>query len=571
MTTNGAPERADAETSPPPAPPSGSNMALRPSPAPNDSMEDVTPESDAPRPFPFLNPAGDPDHLADHLLVVYNSRDSDSKALASYYAQRRKIPLERVLPIACSLEEEITRTEYDETIRQPILGYLFQHHWMDRQPETVRLRNQSLNLLTATRNDIWAIVLMRGVPLKIAASSAFQSGMQTNPELSTNAAAVDSELALLPVFGLPLGGFVPNPFYDTSNSGELRAGPELATRLILVTRLDGPTPACVRRMIDDTLEAETHRLAGEAVIDSRGLTDVKIVYTLGDIWLRGARDLLTDDGWSVMFDARNETIPATDPLDHVALYFGWYTTNANGPWITPPERFVPGAIACHLHSYSADTVRSTTRNWVGPLLENGAAATMGSVYEPYLVLLPHLDIFTRRLLDGDSFAEAAYASQIGLSWMVTAVGDPLYRPFQEPIEEALAAAGPGPSDRRDWLLLQKVQLELALHPVSDSAALQAAFELPGAGALVYERLGDLLQKMTDPRAPEAAEKAYEHALRLTVEPLDSIRIGLKLAQYEVSRNEDARAEDELRLLLELYPADAPRFGVSEGLVPTGGK
>ena len=34
---------------------------------------------------------------------------------------------------------------------------------------------------------------------------------------------------------------------------------------------------------------------------------------------------------------------------------------------------------------------------------------MGNVYEPYLALTPHLDVFTKRLLDGDSFAEAAYA------------------------------------------------------------------------------------------------------------------------------------------------------------------
>ena len=89
-------------------------------------------------------------------------------------------------------------------------------------------------------------------------------------------------------------------------------------------------------------------------------------------------------------------------------------------------------------------MRSTTQNWVGPLIAHGADATMGCVYEPYLALTPHVDIFTRRLLDGDSFAEAAYACQPGLSWMTTVVGDPLYQPFQTPDRggDRRRAAGP---------------------------------------------------------------------------------------------------------------------------------
>ena len=41
--------------------------------------------------------------LASHLLVVYNTADADSKALAQYYASVRNIPAERVLGITLSL------------------------------------------------------------------------------------------------------------------------------------------------------------------------------------------------------------------------------------------------------------------------------------------------------------------------------------------------------------------------------------------------------------------------------------------------------------------------------------
>jgi hypothetical protein len=360
---------------------------------------------------------------------------------------------------------------------------------------------------------------------------------------------------------------VPNPFFDALNSGEVRAGPELATKIILVTRLDGPTPADVRRMIDDCLAAEDERLAGSAVIDSRGLNDTNNGYTQGDIWLRKSRSLLATDGWPVLFDDNPATLPASVPINQVALYLGWYTPTANGPWITPPDRFVRGAIAYHLHSFSGWTVRSSTQNWVGPLIDHGVDATMGEVYEPYLALTPHLDIFTRRLLDGDSFAEAAYASQVGLSWMTTVVGDPLYRPFRKSLDEAIIAAPPG--EHRDWLRLQQIDRELDLQPPPTAAALTAVFQLSGAGPVLNERLGDLMQKLDDSAAPAAAVHAYELALKASTEPVDCIRIGLKLAQAYNANSEFAKSKATLQSLRDAYPFDAMRFGVAPAEISSG--
>ena len=501
--------------------------------------------------------------LASHLLVVYNTNDPDSKSLADYYATRRSIPAERVLGISCPLSEEITRKEYDDTIRSPILTYLSVKDWMVREPREVPVGERTLSLLMATRNDIWAIVLMRGVPLKISYDGDDYFGMQTKPELQTNAAAVDSELALLPVFGLPLGGFVPNFFYDLQPGGIKSIGPELARNMVLVTRLDGPSVDDVRRMIDDSIFAEHHRLAGLAVVDSRGLTDKHDGYEPGDEWLRGARDALVKAGWTVKFDDKPALIPATDPLNQVAIYLGWYSQDAQGPWVTPPPRFVPGAIAYHLHSFSANTIRSTTSNWVGPLIAHGADATMGCVYEPYLALTPHEDIFARRLLAGDYFAVAAYASIRGLSWMVTVVGDPLYRPFLPTIDDALAK---DPSDQRtahdDWLQLQKVRLdyEQGVTP-GDPRQLAEAIDVPGAGPVAYEGLGDLLLELKTPDADSLAEREYQKAADAEIQPIDRIRLGEKLADFYSAHGQSAHAKAELDNLRDLFPVDAQRFGV----------
>ena len=121
------------------------------------------------------------------------------------------------------------------------------------------------------------------------------------------------------------------------------------------------------------------------------------------------------------------------------------------------------------------------------LIAHGADATMGMVYEPYLELTPHEDIFTRRLLQGDYFAEAAYASERGLSWMLTVVGDPLYlrripaaaRTLPDPIRhllldfprQALHAARLGFAHPRTGVLLS-----FASEPPTDMAELLNALD-----------------------------------------------------------------------------------------------
>jgi uncharacterized protein (TIGR03790 family) len=546
---------------PPPTPPARTLNLQTPPGAANDTLG-------APH---YFVPEGDPGSLADHLLVVYNSAYPESQDLADYYAQRRHIPAERVLGIACSSAEEITRADYEKTIREPIISYIYGKGWMSRRTVPTRVGSRVMDLLMADHNDIWAIVLMRGVPLKIAEDPTDTSSLESQSELKVNAAAVDSELALLPIFGLPDGGFVPNPFFDAGGNFSVRAGPELALKIILVTRLDAPRAADVRRMIDDSLYAETHRLAGLAVIDTRNLTDPHNAFTIGDTWLRNSAAMLLNDGWPLEVDTSPDVIPPSDPLNHVALYLGWYRDSAYGPWVTPPDRFVRGAIAYHLHSFSARSVRDPNTGWVSAFMSRGAAASMGDVYEPYLFLTPEIDVFTRRLLAGDSFAEAAYACQRGLSWMTTVVGDPLYRPFLVPLDTALAQA-PVPSDQHDSLLLQQVRRGLLAGKIEDAPdALDQNLDVPGAGGIALEGLGDLLKNAHHPGDPAeadlAVQGAYRNAENADTEPIDRIRVGLKLVRDYQQQGHADQAQDELKKLVDAYPGDAARFGIVTAPAP----
>jgi len=119
------------------------------------------------------------------------------------------------------------------------------------------------------------------------------------------------------------------------------------------------------------------------------------------------------------------------PLTDTAFYLGWYTQTADGPFLNSAFKVRPGAIACHIHSFSATTIRNGKDYWCGPLLAKGACAVLGNVYEPFLSLTTHLDTFTGRLLSGRNLGEAAWGATQVLSWMTVILGDPLYRPFPD--------------------------------------------------------------------------------------------------------------------------------------------
>ena len=199
--------------------------------------------------------------------------------------------------------------------------------------------------------------------------------------------------------------------------------------VMLVCRLDGPTASSVQSMIDGAIAAERTGLTGFAYVDLRGITEG--AFALGDKWLATAAVELRQYGMPVVWDSSPTLFPADYPMGHVAMYLGWYAGTVEGPMARDDFRFVPGAIAVHIHSFSAATLRDAHSGWAGPLVAHGAAATLGNVYEPYLMLTPNLDVFTDRLRNGFNFAESAYASVSVLSWMTTFVGDPLYRPFQD--------------------------------------------------------------------------------------------------------------------------------------------
>ncbi len=331
--------------------------------------------------------------------------------------------------------------------------------------------------------------------------------------------------------------------------------------LLLVCRLDAPTPEIVRRMITDGLAAEKAGLAGMAYIDARGITDPG--YTEGDEWLYAIANAARRRGTPVILDNGPSLFPQSYPMTKASLYFGWYSEHLSGPFVRPDFRFARGAVAVHIHSFSAATLHDPLQHWAGPLLAAGATATLGNVYEPYLSLTPHLDVFHDRLRAGLTFAESAYMSQRVLSWMTTCVGDPLYRPFKGAGElEELPANG-------EWADYRRAAIAwFSTERAPGDEALRAAGKKDHSG-MIMEGLGLLQLSVNDRDAALAsfaiAREYYgksEDAMRVAVHEIIQLKAAGReaeataLAQKMIIAQPHSPAVDLLRSMTEPPPTAA---------------
>ena len=83
-------------------------------------------------------------------------------------------------------------------------------------------------------------------------------------------AAVDSEMTLIMAGLYQTAGWLPNPF--NLRFDRLPVIAKVRAKTLMVGRLDGPTPAIARRLVDDALEVEKSGLSGVFYLDARGLT-----------------------------------------------------------------------------------------------------------------------------------------------------------------------------------------------------------------------------------------------------------------------------------------------------------
>jgi uncharacterized protein (TIGR03790 family) len=236
-------------------------------------------------------------------------------------------------------------------------------------------------------------------------------------------AALDSELSLVLWDTYDLYRWLPNTLNPRV---AVKPRDQGRPKVLMVSRIDAPTPEIARRLIDDAVAVEKTGLAGTFYVDCRGMK-ARDAYgrcdrDLFDLfqWLRTSSDI------PVILDAGGSVFPAGSCPD-AALYCGWYSVGRYVPAFT----FVRGAVGYHIASIELGSLREKDRGyWCPGLLRDGICATLGPTAEPYLGAFPPATRFFGLLMTGRlTLVECFYQSKPFNSWQMTLLGDPLYRPF----------------------------------------------------------------------------------------------------------------------------------------------
>jgi len=479
------------------------------------------------------------EEAASRVVILANSDDAESLRLARYYATKRAVPVENIFAFKMPRSETINRAEFVASIWEPLEDELVRRHWVNAAATTL-VDEVGRKKYATYGHRISYLVVCRGVPLRIFHDPAFAEIKERAPlpaqtELRTNQAAVDSELALLAQSSPPINGFVPNPLFRNDHPGSFDE-----SQVIRVSRLDGPDYASAQALVDHALAAEQTGLLGRAYVDLNG------IHPEGDRWLESAATQLAALGFDRDEERTPATMPATARIDAPVLYFGWYTGRLNGPFALPGFQFPPGAIALHIHSFSAATLVSATEGWCGPLVARGVTATVGNVFEPYLQFTHEPDLLLRALARGATFGEAAAYAVPAFSWQCIAIGDPLYRPFAVPLERQLANFSQLPPSLAAYAVLREAHVLETGGKKDEALALlrreaQAHAQLPVAVALA-----ERLEAAGNPTA--AAEALGAVTLKSEIQPDEWALV--RLAGHRLV--EDGAAAKAVSVYLHLF-------------------
>jgi uncharacterized protein (TIGR03790 family) len=375
----------------------------------------------------------------EEILVVANTRMAESVEIARYYMDKREIPPSHLVLVGLTLNETMSRDEYDKTLKEAILKAL-KRVSSERiavivliygiplkvdPPELSWEDNEQLRQYKGRHNNMTHLSVEKDGGIDGQKDDLLQN---INSLLKTDQrAAVDSELALIKKGEYNLQGWIKNPYFIGFQGMPSEI---LKDQVLLVSRLDGPDAATVYRIINDTLQAEKEGLQGKAYFDARWPRPPAEVNTLGgyqryDLSLHRAADAAATKMETVI-DQREELF-TEKCCPAAALYCGWYSL---GHYIDSFD-WQRGAIGYHIASAECTTLRDKNSSvWCVKMLEKGVAATIGPVFEPYVQGFPLPDLFFSQLIERDmSLGEAYLTSLPYLSWQMVLVGDPLYQPF----------------------------------------------------------------------------------------------------------------------------------------------
>jgi len=331
---------------------------------------------------------------AGSVVVVKNLNNADSVAIADYYINRRKLPVENVCEVRCPEVEECSYKEVADQLMGPLKKFL-----------------AKLN------HPIDYVVLTKGIPIRT--HEGIVGGM-----------SVDSLIVTMDQPGVQSGppgtadvsqGRI-NPYFGHAERfSHARFGIYLVTRLIGYTRAD-----CLR-LVDNSLAAKG-RDGPFLLHTGPGHTDEG--YKTINEQMHRANEILTARHLNSILST-GDKFPGSDK--DLMGYYSWGSNDLKFDKKTYNSLgFAPGGIAETAVSTSGRTFADPKAPWqslIADLVAQGVTGCKGYVSEPGVMAMAHADILFDRYTAGFNLAESFYSATWLLRCKEIVVGDPLCAPY----------------------------------------------------------------------------------------------------------------------------------------------
>jgi uncharacterized protein (TIGR03790 family) len=222
-----------------------------------------------------------------------------------------------------------------------------------------------------------------------------------------------------------------NPLhYEAGLTKEQPLIPATTLPILMVSRLDAPTPQLAKQLVDHALQAEQQGLSGKVYFDARGMqSEPPLGYGFYDQSLRDLAELFRrHTQYTVVLENSERRFSQAGEAPNVAVYAGWYRLRFYEDAFT----FNPGAIGYHLASGEAISIHGPGEpGWCKNALSHGITATLSPTNEPYLGAFSPPNEFFGLLLTGRySLVEVYFLTTRYVSWRMVLFGDPLYNPWR---------------------------------------------------------------------------------------------------------------------------------------------
>jgi uncharacterized protein (TIGR03790 family) len=377
------------------------------------------------------------------VLVIANLNAAKSKGLAHYYMEKRQIPKNNLVLVFMTDKETCTRDEYERKAQPPIRRFLDENTDI-RAMVTVfgvplkisspgktpaeQTEFQALEMKKKTMVDQLKDPLLTDATARQKKQKALSALKKTRAEFLRKIdkqASFDSELALIKKDSYDLNMWIGNPYYLGFKNQKTAVK---KADILMTSRLDGANDTIVKRIINDSIEAEKTGLKGTAYFDARWKDpgERKVSgYAFYDKSIHAASQWLAQKNQIPVVLNDDTTLFQKGECPDTALYCGWYSLAK----YIDAFSWAKGSVGFHIASSECATLKGkNSQVWCKKMLDKGIAATIGPVGEPYVQSFPVPEIFFHYLTEGYlTLAESYLISLPYLSWKMVLIGDPLYR------------------------------------------------------------------------------------------------------------------------------------------------